>query len=190
MLIYIHGFNSSAQSHKACLLQQRMETLGFAQWYAAPNLGNQPLQAMATIEALLRGLDPAHVTVVGSSLGGYYATYLVEQYGVRAVLVNPAVRPYQLLATQLGMQRNLYTGESYELTPQHLLEWEQLEVAQISVERYWLITASGDEVLDYREGLSRYKGCLTEVIEGGDHGCAEFVNYLDKVIAYWQRGRV
>lgn len=190
MLIYIHGFNSSALSYKAGLLRERMEHLGLARHYACPELPHRPAAAMALLRSLIAEHDPRTVTLVGSSLGGFYSTWLVEHLGARAVLVNPAVRPYELLAGQLGPQQNLYTGERYELTATHLDELRALEVGAVTPSRYLLITATGDEVLDYRQGLKRYAGCEQVVVDGGDHGFREFAGHLDAVIAFWRRGRV
>lgn len=190
MLIYVHGFNSSAQSYKAGLLRERMAGMALADCYLCPELPHRPAQAIELLRRLLEGRDPQSVTLVGSSLGGYYATWLVEHLGVQAVLVNPAVRPYELLAGALGPQKNLYTGETYELTPQHIDELRALEVATVTPSRYLLITATGDEVLDYREGVRRYAGCEQRVIAGSDHGFREFSAHLDAVITFWQRRRV
>lgn len=190
MLVYVHGFNSSALSYKAGLLREHMAKLGLADHYACPELSHRPAQAMAQLEALVAPHDRNSVTLVGSSLGGFYATALVERFGARAVLVNPAVRPYELLAGFLGPQKNLYTGEAYELTPQHIAELRALEVETITPSRYLLITATGDEVLDYRAGVERYAGCEQIVVPGSDHGFRGFAEYLDIVVRFWQRGRV
>lgn len=190
MLIYVHGFNSSALSCKAGLLRGHMAKLGRADQYACPELPHCPAQAMALLRGLLEGLDPKSVTLVGSSLGGYYATWLVEHLGARAVLVNPAVRPYELLAPYVGSQKNLYTGESYEFTAAHIEELRALEVDRITPDRYLLLAATGDEVLDYRDAVRRYAGCRQIIVEGGDHGFRGFADCLDTVIAFWQRGRV
>jgi len=190
VLVYVHGFNSSALSYKAGLLREHMAKLGLADHYTCPELSHRPAQAMAQLVELIAPCDPRGVTLVGSSLGGFYATALVERFGARAVLVNPAVRPYELLAGFLGPQKNLYTDEAYELTPQHITELRALEVETITSSRYLLITASGDEVLDYRAGVERYAGCEQIVVSGGDHGFREFPDYLDTVIAFWQSGRV
>lgn len=190
MLIYIHGFNSSALSYKAGLLRAHMAKLGLAAHYACPELPHRPAAAMALLRALIAQHDARTVTLVGSSLGGYYATALVESLGARAVLVNPALRPYDLLAPCIGLQKNLYTGQEYEFTAAHLAELSALEVEQITPARYLLITATGDEVLDYRAGIRRYAGCAQIIVQGGDHGFSEFADYVDPVIAFWQRGRV
>lgn len=190
LLIYVHGFNSSALSYKAGLLREHMAKLGMAEQYTCPELSHRPTQAMAQLQALIAPHDAHTVTLVGSSLGGYYATHLVETLGARAVLVNPAVRPYELLAPYTGPQKNPYTGEEYRFTAEHIAELRALEVERITAERYLLITATGDETLDYRDGVVRYAGCEQVIVNGGDHGFRGFADYLDTVIAFWQRGRV
>lgn len=190
MLIYIHGFNSSTQSYKARLLGEAMRRQGLADQFACPELHHRPAQAMAQLEALLQPADAQRVTLVGSSLGGFYATSLVERFAARAVLLNPAVRPYELLCPVIGPQKNLYTGEAYELTTQHIDELRALEVEHITPARYLLITATGDEVLDYRAGVERYAGCEQIVVDGSDHGFREFADHIPRVIAWWQQGRV
>jgi uncharacterized protein len=184
VLIYIHGFNSSSQSHKARLVGDRLAAMGRASEYRCPDLPHRPAAAMAQLEALLVATDPANTTLVGSSLGGYYATWLAERYGTRAVLINPAVQPYAGLRNYLGTQKNLYTGEPYEFTEDHLAELRALEVDAVTPERYLLIVGTADEVLDYRVALDRYRGCRQIVVEGGDHGLGDFGGHLDDVLAY------
>lgn len=184
MLIYIHGFNSSAMSFKAGLLRERMTAGGLGGEYACPELAHRPAQAIAQLEALIAGAPPAKTALVGSSLGGFYATWLAEKYRLRAVLVNPAVRPWELLRDYLGPQKNLYTGAEYELTRQHLEELRALEAPAISAERYLLMVRTGDEVLDYRQAVAQYRGCRQMVIAGGDHGFGDFDDYLDAVFEF------
>ena len=126
MLIYIHGFNSSPASFKAKLLRERLAARGRANEFAAPALPHGPAAAAALLADLAR-MHP-QALLVGSSLGGYYATWLAERFGLRAVLVNPAVRPYDLLAAYVGTQKNLHTGEEYDFTAQHIAELRALEV--------------------------------------------------------------
>jgi uncharacterized protein len=188
MLIYVHGFNSSAQSFKARLLAARLAELGRADEFLSPSLPHAPAEAMARLRSYVEAHRTQRPVLIGSSLGGYYATSLVEEYGLRAVLVNPAVRPYELLRGYVGLQTNLYTGEQYELTEQHLLELRALEVAHVTSERYLLLVQTGDEVLDYREAVAKYAGCRQVVVDGGDHGFREFGHYLDRVMSYYDAG--
>jgi uncharacterized protein len=182
VLIYIHGFNSSARSFKARLLHARMEALGRGSEFVCPDLPDRPLAAIAVLESLLARHPRS--ALVGSSLGGYYATWLAETHALKAVLVNPAVRPYALLRGYLGPQANLYSGRKYELTETHLAGLEALEVDRITPDRYLLVVATGDEVLDYREALERYTGCERRVIEGSDHGFGDFERCVDAALAF------
>lgn len=183
MLIYIHGFNSSPASFKANLLKRRLESMGRGTEFFAPALPDRPRAAAAFLDAEVRKHRDA--ALVGSSLGGFYATWLAERHGVKAVLVNPAVRPYDGLRELLGPQQNLYTGVRYELTQTHLDELASIEVSEITrPERYLLMVETGDEVLDYREAVERYRGCRQIVIEGGDHSFSDFGEHLDTVLKF------
>jgi predicted esterase YcpF (UPF0227 family) len=182
VLIYIHGFNSSPASSKAALLRGRMEALGRGPEFVAPALPVSPARAAALLDDLAARHPGA--ALVGSSLGGYYATWLAEKHGLNAVLLNPAVRPYELLKDHLGPQQNLHTGERYALTLRDVEELRALEVDRVTPGRYLLIVATGDEVLDYRSAVERYRGCRSIVVQGGDHGLSSFAEYLDPVIAH------
>lgn len=161
-----------------------MAARGLADLFHAPALPHRPAQAMALVNAWLKTRRPESLTFVGSSLGGYYATCLAEIHDARAVLVNPAVRPYDLLAPLLGPQQNLYTGERYELTREHMAELRALEVAAVHPERYLLLLETGDAVLDYRSAVERYAGARQIVLEGGDHGFSRFGDYIDTVLLF------
>jgi uncharacterized protein len=185
MLIYIHGFNSAPNSFKARLVGERMRTLGRERDYLVPALPHRPAEAMVLLRDLVERYPGA--ALMGSSLGGFYATWLAEHYehlALRVVLVNPAVRPYALLSGYLGPQKNLYTGAAYELTAQHIDELKALESATITPSRYFLITRTGDEVLDYRLAVEKYRGARQWVIPGGDHGFGDFANFLDTALAF------
>ena len=182
-LIYIHGFNSSPASFKARVLQSALAQCVPVMQFMAPALPHSPQAAAHLLDNLV--LAHPDAVLVGSSLGGYYATWLAERYEVRAVLVNPAVRPYELLEGHVGKQKNLYTGEEYEFTHAHVDELRALECAAISPRHYLLMVETGDEVLDYRQAVARYREAQQVVIEGGDHGFGDFEKYLDAVFEFF-----
>ncbi|MDQ1363137.1 MAG: uncharacterized protein QG652_997 [Pseudomonadota bacterium] len=192
MLLYIHGFNSSPASFKASLLKQYVESRHRAECLHIPLLSCVPDKAMAQLVALVepavasRKQKPGkQVCLIGSSLGGYYATWLAEQYDCRAVLVNPAVRPYDLLKNYLGNNVNFYTGESYEITSEHIEQLRALEVARISKpDRYLLMLQTGDEVLDYKLAIEKYPAVPSIVEEGGGHEFIGFDRHLETVLAF------
>lgn len=190
MLIYIHGFNSSALSFKAGLVRERMAALARSVEFACPELDHSPQRAIARLESIILGAGKSPVALIGSSLGGYYATWLAEKHDLRATLVNPAVRPYELLRGYVGTQRNLYTGAQYEFTAEHLAELRALEIPRLTPSRYLLLVATGDEVLDYRLAVTKYAGCEQIVVDGGDHGFSNFADYLDVVLGFCGAGRM
>ena len=183
-IVYLHGFNSGPQSNKAQLLKRYMEERGRGPRFVCPQLPHRPAEAIALIEREIATRAPGSVTCVGSSLGGFYATYLAERHGLRAVLINPAVTPQVGLEAYLGVQHNLYTGEPYELTRQHLEEWRALDTPTVHPERYLLLVETGDEVLDYREAVRKYAGCRQVVIEGGDHSLRSFPEHLPLILEF------
>ena len=185
MLIYVHGFNSSPASTKARQLGARLESMGRGSEFSCPALPDRPAAAIAVLERELHRSTPDAITLVGSSLGGYYSTWLAEKYGVRAVLVNPAITPHEGLHAYLGSQKNLYTGESYVLTQTHLDEMAALFVPRpTKLPLYYLMVTTGDEVLDYREAVAKYTGAKQLVIQGSDHGFADFERHLDSVLSF------
>jgi predicted esterase YcpF (UPF0227 family) len=184
MIVYLHGFNSSPQSHKAQVLARFMAERGLGAHYACPALPPLAAEAIAAIEALMARHPRARFCFVGSSLGGYYATHLAEKHDARAVLLNPAIEPHVGLRAYLGEQQNLHTGEPYQLTEAHLREWQALWVPRITPARYLLIVETGDEVLDYRSAVARYRGAEQMVIEGGDHSLQSFPQHLPRILAF------
>ncbi|MGE5319085.1 MAG: YqiA/YcfP family alpha/beta fold hydrolase [Hyphomicrobiaceae bacterium] len=185
MFVYLHGFNSSPASGKAQLLQEHMASLGREADYYCPALSNSPREAIAQVEAELARRRPESVTLIGSSLGGFYATHLAEKHGWKAVLVNPAVHAHVLLRAALGPQTNWHSGEKWELTEAHLAELAALDVPAISQpERYLLLVQTGDEVLDYRDAVAYYAGAKQIVEEGGDHGFAGFERHFQTILDF------
>jgi predicted esterase YcpF (UPF0227 family) len=161
-----------------------MEKVGLGGQYVCPALPTLASQAIGEVEGILKQRQGAPVCFVGSSLGGFYATYLAEQHGAKAVLMNPAVDPHVGLRPYLGLQKNLHTGEPYELTEAHLLEWKSLYTECLTPQRYLLLVETGDEVLDYRKAVARYTGAEQIVIEGGDHSLRSFAEHLSRIVRF------
>ncbi len=183
MLIYLHGFRSSPLSAKSRLLARRMREIGRGDRFACPQLPASPLEAVRLIGTMY---DPQpEDTLVGSSLGGYYATFLAERHGCRAVLLNPAVEPARDLASHVGTQQAYHSNESFEFREQHLEELRLLEIDVVTFpQRYLLIAAKGDELLDWREMVARYPSARRIVLEGGDHGLTDFEPLVDEVLRF------
>ena len=182
-ILYIHGFNSAPASRKACQLITVMQRLGLADQLQVPALHHHPRQAIAQLEGAIEALG--RPLLVGSSLGGYYATHLAERHGLKALLINPAVNPHQLFDGYLGPQQNLYTGETWELTHDHVQALADLEVAAPQdPQRFqvWLQTA--DETLDYRRAEQFYRACALRIQAGGDHGFSGFAERLPALLSF------
>lgn len=187
VVLYLHGFTSGPQSFKARALYAHMQRLGLADRFICPQLPPSPKEAIALADDIIvtkvrGGETPA---LVGSSMGGYYATWLAERHDLKAVLVNPAVVAHLSLEPLIGPQTNLYTGETFEFTRDHIAELRALEVPVLSrPERFWLLVETGDEVLDYRLAVARYAGARRTVLDGGDHSFTRWTDYLDEIVTF------
>lgn len=182
MLIYLHGFRSSPRSAKASLLAERMRTLGRAADFVCPQLPPSPFAALELVKKLA---PQPRDTLVGSSLGGFYATWLAEKTGARCVLLNPAVDPADGLQRHVGVQKMFHSDEPFEFKDEHVAELRALTVGAITFPaRYFLIAAKGDELLDWRDMVAHYPGARHKVLEGSDHGLADFADYLDEVLEF------
>lgn len=187
MILYLHGFRSSPRSFKARVMQERMTAAGRAGDLICPQLPASPTAAMELALLLAERHAPHNLSIVGSSLGGFYATWLAERLGVRAVLLNPSVDPLKNLEQQVGVTTNWHSDAPFEFRREYIDELAALKVARITQpERYFLIAATGDEVLDYRDMVAHYAGARQHVIAGSDHAISEFPEYVDEVLAFCQ----
>jgi predicted esterase YcpF (UPF0227 family) len=185
MILYLHGFRSSPRSFKARVVGEKMAALGRASDLVCPQLPASPAEAMALALSLVDACDPGELAIIGSSLGGYYATWLAERMGCRAVLLNPAVYPLKDLDKHVGVTTEYHSDKVFEFKRAYIDELGALAVPAISrPERYFLLAARGDEVLDYRDMTAHYAGARQHVIDGSDHAIAEFGQYVDEVLAF------
>lgn len=206
MMLYLHGFRSSPDSFKARLMARAMAERGLAADWHCPQLPASPAAALNLALEWARdrlGIDTAgehrdgvmpggsdaaaRLTIVGSSLGGFYATWLAERLGCRAVLLNPVVHAARDLATQVGSHRTFHGDEPFEFLPRYVDELVRAEAdipCLTRPERYFLLAATGDEVLDWREMRDRFAGSRQRIIEGGDHGMSDFADWLPEVLEF------
>ena len=185
-ILYLHGFNSSPESHKASALLAYMKQSGLGDRIDIPAIPAIPSEAVSLLKHHAEQILNRHdLSLVGSSLGGFYATWLAEQYNCPAVLINPAVRPHELLRKYLGENRNYYTDERWTLDESHIEQFRKLYVKTLSSpERYLLMLQTGDLTLDYRDALEKYKGCTAIVEQGGSHEFSGFESHLDKILSF------
>ncbi|HEU0201536.1 MAG TPA: YqiA/YcfP family alpha/beta fold hydrolase [Burkholderiaceae bacterium] len=185
MVLYLHGFRSSPGSRKATLIRNALAARGLAADYVCPQLPPSPRQAIDVALAAARLEEPQRLALIGSSLGGYYATWLAEKLGCRAVVLNPAVHPHRDLKDYLGEQAVYHSNATIEIKPEFLDELLALDTPAITrPERYFLLAATGDELIDYRLMVAKYAGCRQHIIEGSNHEMSDFANYLDEVLAF------
>lgn len=183
-ILYIHGLNSSPLSRKASQLSAALERIGMADRLRVPALHHHPRHALVQLEEALTELG--RPLLVGSSLGGYYATFLAERHGLKALLINPAVAPHRLLlGDYLGPQTNFHTGEVWQLTEAHVAALAELEVPPPrDAARYRVWLQSGDETLDYRRAEAYYQGCSLDIQAGGDHSYQGFAGRIPELLAF------
>lgn len=184
-IIYLHGFRSSPQSSKAVMIA---EDLASSKIHSlCPALDIAPKVAIAQAEAAIsNGLELGHrIGLIGSSLGGFYASYLMEthpeRHQFRAALLNPAPWPARDLAPYVGNLPAWHTNEVLEFRAEYIDDLKALEVGLTEAERYLLVAAKGDELLDWNEMVARYPGARHRIIEGSDHGLSDFDHHWPAV---------
>jgi len=189
MILYLHGFRSSPSSAKAVMLGRALRERGYGDQWHCPQLPASPAQAMALCETLIARHEARDantpLTVIGSSLGGYYATCLAEKKQCRAVVLNPVVHAARDLATQVGRHTQYHSDEPFVFLPEHVDELRRMAVGRpADPGRYFLLAATGDEVLDWREMAQWYAGSHGRIIQGSDHGISDFEQWMPEVLRF------
>ena len=185
-LLYLHGFRSSPRSFKAQRMAQAVRARDPALTWSCPQLPPSPREAMALVQDTIAGWPPETMAVVGSSLGGFYATWVAEETGCRAVLLNPAVDPARDLARFIGEQVAWHDpSQHFYFAPHYVDELRALECGPVAhPERYFAVIAKGDEVLDWREMTGRYPQVRTRLLDDSDHALSDFDEYLEEVLQF------
>jgi predicted esterase YcpF (UPF0227 family) len=185
-LVYLHGFRSSPQSMKARVTAAWMrQHRPDVQWWC-PQLPPSPLEAMQLLLDQVGAWPAAQTGVIGSSLGGFYATAVAERHGCRAALLNPAVHPARDLAKYIGETTAWHSEERFFFRPEFIDELRAIAPGALTgLDRYFAVVAKGDEVLSWTEMSERYRGCRTKVLEGGDHAISDFEEHLPEVLSFF-----
>jgi len=185
-LLYLHGFRSSPRSFKAQRMHAWMQAHRPGVHWWCPQLPPSPAEAMAMVEAGIAGWPGSTMAVVGSSLGGFYATVVAERHGCRCVVLNPAVDPARDLAAYIGEQTAFHDpAERFFFRAGFVDELRALAPAALTrPERYMAVVAQGDEVLDWREMSARYAGARLRLLEGGDHALSDFDDHLPHILRF------
>jgi uncharacterized protein len=185
-LLYLHGFRSSPQSAKARQVGARVRERHPGVTWWCPQLPPSPQAAMALVMNGIQAWPADGMAVVGSSLGGFYATCVAQARGCKAVLFNPAVHPARDLARYIGEQTAWHDpSERFFFEPAFVEELRELECGPLPhPDRVYALIAKGDEVLDWREMTGRYPGARIKLLEGGDHALSDFERHIDDVFAF------
>ncbi|MBU2977559.1 YqiA/YcfP family alpha/beta fold hydrolase [Alteromonas sp. C1M14] len=187
-LLYLHGFLSSPKSVKA------QQTLQWCKQHLPdvtvhiPQLSNYPSQVGPQLQEYLSAhpaLLEGGLKVMGSSMGGYLATWLLSHYPGRGVLINPAVKPFELLLDYIGEHVNPYTKETFTIAASDMEALKALDVAHIhEPERFKVLLQTGDEVLDYRLAEQKYAGSVLTIEQGGDHSFVQYQSHLGNIMDF------
>jgi len=188
LLVYLHGFRSSPRSSKAVKTSEAIRALSTPdhsiEWYC-PQLMASPKASMIMVTKHIDQSKADRIVVIGSSLGGFYANYLGEKYACKAVALNPAVRAARELAPHVGMMTAYDSEEPFDFRPEYINELKALQIERISdPSRYFLIAAKGDELLDWKEMSEFYQGAKQLILEGSDHGIADYSDHLPRVMEF------
>ncbi len=185
-LLYLHGFRSSPQSMKAQKTAARVADRHPGVTWWCPQLPPSPREAMALVAEGISAWPQAQMAVIGSSLGGFYATHVAQTRACRAVLLNPAVHPARDLAAHIGEQTTWqHPQDRFFFRPEYIDELQALTHGPLTgLQRYFAVIAKGDEVLDWREMTARYAGARVKLLEGGDHALSDFDAHIDEVLDF------
>ena len=188
-LLYLHGFNSSSQSKKALQTQHWLAVNAPEVEFICPDLPPFADQAFAIIESVVKACKDKKIVVIGSSMGGFYATCLIERYNMLGVLINPAVSPARGLNSWIGENKNYITGEKWVFEKRHVIEFEMLDPLVIRQSKnYMVLLQTADEILDYRDAQTRYQGARLVIEEGGDHSFMHYEQHLPDIYEFLMMG--
>ncbi len=184
-LLYLHGFLSSPQSLKAQQTVAYCDSIGLKGAYTLPFLRSSPTENIRQLCTWIEENTAIDVMLIGSSLGGYYAAYLSEKYNLPAVLINPAVRPFELLQEYVGVHKNYHSDDLYEVKPEHIVQLQDLYIETPQhADKLMILVQTGDETLDYKLALEKYNQSLCIVRLGGDHSYANYVSDLPQIFDF------
>ena len=184
LLIYLHGFMSSPNSVKAKETEFYLAKRSMVVEYLVPALSDCPEQAYQQLGELMQANQNRTVGLIGSSMGGFFASALAARFTCRAVLINPAVAPQNLMQKYIGEQTNPYTNNHFTLTVNDMEFLQELEVECPQPDKIMLLVQTGDETLDYKAAVAKYAGSPQVVEEGGDHRFQDFDKHLPDIMKF------
>lgn len=181
MILYIHGFGGHGLGVKASQLRKYCEQNEIS--FLAPSLSYIPDLAITSLEEIVQNINK-EITLVGSSLGGFYALYLAKRYGLKAVLINPSIEPYVTLQKTKGHFPHYYDGSHFEWSETHLESLKKYETQGEIDAKVMLLLQKGDELLDYTKALMKLPNAVQIVEEGGSHSFDGFERHFATIAAF------
>ena len=180
-ILYLHGFCASSQSWKAQIVKQKMAQKGLSQHFFCPDLHFQPKKAIQQVFEMVE--KHQLIGIIGSSLGGHYASVVAEKYDLPAVLINPAVIANIDLALFLGEHKNFYSAQKFLFTESDAIDLKN-QIVLPNPKRYWLLQELGDEVLNPTDAQQWFQGAKTTLFAGGNHSFSRFEECVDEILAW------
>lgn len=180
MVIYIHGFGSSGLGMKSKLFREYFQGKGVD--FIAPSLSYIPDLAIQTLEELIESYED--VTLIGSSLGGYYSIYLSQKYNLKAVLINPSTKPYITLNKCTEYAPSFYDSSDFKWMDEHIQALKKYDTQHSAQENLLLLTQKGDETLDYKEAVKMLPNSVQHIEEGGNHSFENIDDYFARVFKF------
>lgn len=185
LLLYLHGFLSSPHSKKAQQTLKYCQEIGLGDSIQIPTLGSCPAATIAQLQSIIEAHEADKLMLMGSSLGGFYATYLSEIYQAPAVLVNPAVRPFEHWEKHIGEHKNYYSDEVHLVTESHIDELRNLFVKELTKpDNIMALVQTGDETLDYRLAVEKFADAHCLVRKGGNHSYENYESELPMIFEF------
>jgi uncharacterized protein len=181
MILYIHGYGGHGLGVKSSQLREYCKSKNIP--FLAPSLSYIPDLAIQTLEEIIENLS-GDITLVGSSLGGFYSIYLATKYNLKAVLINPSIFPYETLLLTKGRFPHYYDGSTFEWNEKHIESLPQYEVQNVQDENFMLLLQKGDETLDYTKAVKKFPNAKQFVEEGGSHSFDGFERYFEKIVEF------
>ena len=184
-ILVIHGFNSSPLSLKAQLTIDYVAKHRPDIEVVCPQLLSTPNGAIEQLSSIIDSEPECQWYLTGSSLGGFFATFLAKKYALVAVLINPAVKPFALLEEIIGEQTNPYTNEVYQVTAEHMEQLKSFETEVYDSKSFLVMVQTGDEVLDYQQAVAKYQQCNLVIQQGGNHSFIDFAEMLPRIMTFF-----
>ena len=186
-VVYLHGFNSSGHAQKSQILRAAIDLHAPELAYYSPTLIHHPEKAIGELQAYLDQQAAAYnFCFVGSSLGGFFAIYFANRYlDSKAVLINPAISPWESMQDYYGHYENSVTGEKFEVTESFVSSLKAFACLENkNPERFLLLLQTDDDVIDHRIALKAFPDSRHIVRTGGGHTFTDFLEVIPCVLQF------